>query len=187
MKDLKQAQTALWLNWPILSALSFSTSFSGLAMYSRYYNCDPVNASYIGSVDQLMPYYVVDTMGHIPGLSGLFVAGIFSASLSTVSASLNSLAAVTIEDYYKPLYKHYFNKTLSPNQQSTQSKIIAFVYGIVCLVVAFLAQFLGGVLQAALTIFGVVGGPLLGLFSLGMFTTTANQKVLRSYTILVDV
>lgn len=48
-----------------------------------------------------MPYYVVDTMGHIPGLSGLFVAGIFSAALSTVSAALNSLAAVTMEDYYK--------------------------------------------------------------------------------------
>jgi sodium-coupled monocarboxylate transporter 8/12 len=48
-----------------------------------------------------MPLYVVDTMGNIPGLSGLFVAGIFSASLSTVSASLNSLAAVTVEDYYK--------------------------------------------------------------------------------------
>lgn len=53
---------------------------------------------------QLMPYYVVDTMGHIPGLSGLFVAGIFSASLSTVSAAVNSLAAVTIEDYYKVIF-----------------------------------------------------------------------------------
>lgn len=48
-----------------------------------------------------MPFYVVDTMGHIPGLAGLFVAGIFSASLSTISASLNSVAAVTMEDYYK--------------------------------------------------------------------------------------
>lgn len=48
-----------------------------------------------------MPLYVIDSMGHINGLSGLFVAGIFSASLSTVSASLNSLAAVTIEDYCK--------------------------------------------------------------------------------------
>jgi len=48
-----------------------------------------------------MPYYVVDTMGHIAGLAGLFVAGIFSATLSTISASLNSVAAVIMEDYYK--------------------------------------------------------------------------------------
>lgn len=52
-----------------------------------------------------MPYYVVDSMGNMPGLSGLFVAGIFSASLSTVSAGVNSLAAVTIEDYYKVLIR----------------------------------------------------------------------------------
>lgn len=48
-----------------------------------------------------MPLYVLETMSNIPGLSGLFVAGIFSASLSTVSACLNSLAAVTLEDYIK--------------------------------------------------------------------------------------
>lgn len=35
----------------------------------------------------------------VPGLSGLFVSGIFSGSLSTVSSALNSLAAVTFQDY----------------------------------------------------------------------------------------
>lgn len=48
-----------------------------------------------------MPRYVLDTMENIPGLSGLFVAGIFSGSLSTVSSALNSLSAVTMEDYVK--------------------------------------------------------------------------------------
>lgn len=48
-----------------------------------------------------MPLFVVDAMGAYPGLSGLFVSGIFSASLSTVSAAVNSLAAVTLEDYLK--------------------------------------------------------------------------------------
>lgn len=48
-----------------------------------------------------MPLYVLDTMGFIPGLTGLFVAGIFSSALSSVSPVLNSLAAVTMEDYIK--------------------------------------------------------------------------------------
>lgn len=176
VKDLKTAQKALWLNTPILAVLSLTTSFSGLAMYSKYYNCDPVASKAISSPDQLMPYYVVDTMGHIPGISGLFVAGIFSASLSTVSAAVNSLAAVTIEDYVKPLYKRMFRKSLTEKQMLYQSKIIASLYGVICLLVAFTAHFLGGVLQAALTIFGIIGGPLLGVFTLGMFTTKANQK-----------
>lgn len=50
-------------------------------------------------IDQLMPYYVVDAMKSVPGLAGLFVAGIFSASLSTISAACNALAAVTLHDY----------------------------------------------------------------------------------------
>ncbi len=43
----------------------------------------------------------MDRLDSIPGLTGLFIAGIFSASLSTVSAAVNSLAAVTLEDYLK--------------------------------------------------------------------------------------
>nr|CAH7751224.1 unnamed protein product [Callosobruchus chinensis] len=124
----------------------------------------------------LMPYYVVDSMGHIPGLSGLFVAGIFSASLSTVSAALNSLAAITVEDYFKPLYKAIFKTPLPESKGGVITKVISLSYGFICLAVAFLAKYLGSILQASLTIFGVIGGPLLGLFSLGMFTTTANEE-----------
>lgn len=54
VKDLKTAQKALWWNWPILTALSLSTSFSGLAIYARYRNCDPYDAKYINSFDQVM-------------------------------------------------------------------------------------------------------------------------------------
>lgn len=50
-----------------------------------------------------MPLFVLDAMGNMPGLPGIFVSGIFSASLSTISAAVNSLAAVTLEDYIKVL------------------------------------------------------------------------------------
>uniref|UniRef100_A0A6M2DZL7 Putative sodium-dependent multivitamin transporter n=1 Tax=Xenopsylla cheopis TaxID=163159 RepID=A0A6M2DZL7_XENCH len=176
VKDLKSSQRALWLNWPILSLLSLSTSLSGLAIYASYKDCDPLKEGRISSSDQLMPIFVVDNFSHLPGLSGLFVAGIFSASLSTVSAAVNSLAAVTMEDYVKPLYKLIRKKPFPETRGALHSKLLALFYGMLCVAVAFAAESLGGVLQASLTIFGVVGGPLFGMFTLGMFTTRANQK-----------
>lgn len=122
-------------------------------------------------------------LGHIPGLSGLFVAGIFSGSLSSVSSTLNSLSAVTLEDYFKPLYRH-FKKTQWKATSALPSKIIACVYGGVCIGGAFLAQYLGGVLQASLILFGVVGGPLLGMFTLGMTTEIATEWGVVPATVL---
>lgn len=101
VKSLKQSQQAMFINWPILSLLSLSTGFSGLALYYYYADCDPVLAGRIESRNQIMPLFVVDAMGDMPGLPGIFVSGIFSASLSTISAAMNSLAAVTLEDYIK--------------------------------------------------------------------------------------
>ena len=76
--SLRKSQAALWLNWPILTALSLTTSFAGLCIYGHYAGCDPLQARRIPSADQLLPLYVVETMGHYPGVAGLFVAGIFS-------------------------------------------------------------------------------------------------------------
>lgn len=57
------------------------------------------------------------------------------------------------------------------------TKVTCAVYGLVFLGIAFIAEHLGGVLQASLTIFAAVGGPVLGVFTLGMFTTFANEAV----------
>nr|XP_014102086.1 putative sodium-dependent multivitamin transporter [Bactrocera oleae]XP_036230710.1 putative sodium-dependent multivitamin transporter [Bactrocera oleae] len=176
VRNLESAQLALWWNLPILSTLSFSTLFSGLAMFHYYRNCDPLLEGRIQSRDQLMPLFAVDTMGQYPGLCGLFVSGIFSASLSTVSSAVSSLSTVTLEDYIKPLYKHFTKTTLHETKSTLPSKIMACIYGVVCIGMAFTASSMGGVLQASLTIFGVIGGPLLALFTLGLCTTRANQR-----------
>ncbi|KAL1455330.1 hypothetical protein WDU94_009433 [Cyamophila willieti] len=42
VKDYKTAVKCLWLSWPLLTLLSISTCFSGLSIYSAYYNCDPI-------------------------------------------------------------------------------------------------------------------------------------------------
>lgn len=172
VNSLRKAQRSLWLNWPILTALSLTTSFAGISMYSRYANCDPLLEKHIRSPDQLLPYFVVDTMGHLPGVAGLFIAGIFSGSLSTVSSALNSLAAVTVQDFLVPCC---FKKT-SDARLAWVTQLVALSYGGISIAIAFVAEYLGGVLQASLTIFGVVGGPLLALFTIGMFSTVVEQK-----------
>lgn len=55
--------------------------YSGLIMYAHYADCDPLKAGLIHRKDQLLPYYVLDVAGHIFGLPGLFISGVFSTAL----------------------------------------------------------------------------------------------------------
>ena len=77
----------------------------------------------------------------------------------------------------QPVYARLRNTPLPETRSGLISKILALLYGFVCLGIAFAAESLGGILQATLTIFGVVGGPLLGMFTLGMFVPFANETV----------
>ena len=55
-------------------------------------------------------------------------------------------------------------------------KLLALFYGLTCIALTFVVDALGsGMLQAALSVFGIVGGPLLGLFTLGMVVTCGNE------------
>jgi len=172
LPSLKAGQSALWLQVPILMLLSFSTSFAGLCIFYYYRDCDPISSGQISKGDQLLPLFIVQRMSSMPGLPGLAVAGIFSGSLSTVSSAINSLAAVTLEDYIRPCFK-----TISDPSVAILVKVLAMLFGGLCIGLAFLADLLGtGVLQASLTIFGVVGGPLLGLFTLGVIFKRVEQR-----------
>ncbi|KAM6437707.1 sodium-coupled monocarboxylate transporter 1-like [Liasis olivaceus] len=139
-------------------------------MYSIYKDCDPLTAGAVSAPDQLMPYFVLDILEDYPGAPGLFVAGTYSASLSSVSTSINALAAVTLEDFIKP----YF--TLSEEKLSYVSVGMSLLFGIACLSMAVLSSVMGALLQAALSVFGLIGGPLLGIYSLGILFPFANSK-----------
>ncbi|XP_078052340.1 putative sodium-dependent multivitamin transporter [Augochlora pura] len=173
--NVRGAQAALWWSWPLTSIMSVGLCFAGLAIYTRYRDCDPLTQGRINSNDQLMPLYVMDMLSEYPGIPGLFIAGIFSAGLSTISATVNSLAAVILEDFIKPLYRRS-GKEITAAGSIIVSKLLALIVGVTCIALAFMARYLGGLLQAALTIFGVVGGPVFGLFTLGLFTELANEK-----------
>uniref|UniRef100_A0A480SDW5 Sodium-dependent multivitamin transporter n=1 Tax=Sus scrofa TaxID=9823 RepID=A0A480SDW5_PIG len=141
----------------------------GLVMFA-YYQEYPMSPQQMQAApDQLVLYFVMDLLRALPGLPGLFVACLFSGSLSTISSAFNSLATVTMEDLIRPWFPHF-----SEARATMLSRIIAFGYGLLCLGMAYISSQMGPVLQAAISIFGMVGGPLLGLFCLGMFFPCAN-------------
>ncbi|CAL8339333.1 unnamed protein product [Arctogadus glacialis] len=140
------------------------------AQVQRYLSCKTIaharmalylNLIGLTALDQLMPYLVMDILRSYPGVPGLFVAAAYSGSLSTVSSSINALTAVTVEDLIRP------HIDLSEKHLSWASKGLSLLYGALCIAMAAIASLMGGVLQAAITIFGIIGGPLLGLFTLG--------------------
>ncbi|NXN27960.1 SC5A8 protein, partial [Nycticryphes semicollaris] len=168
-KSRFHAKMSLYINLVGLWAILACAALCGLALYSIYKDCDPWTSKQVSALDQLMPYLVLDILRDFPGVPGLFVASAYSGTLSTVSSSINALAAVTVEDLVRPYFK-----SLSEKKLSWISMGMSLFYGGVCIAMAALASLLGALLQAALSIFGMIGGPLLGLFSLGILCPFAN-------------
>ncbi|KAM9204427.1 sodium-coupled monocarboxylate transporter 1 [Mergus octosetaceus] len=168
-KSRFHAKMSLYINLVGLWAILVCATLCGLSLYSIYKECDPWSAKQVSALDQLMPYLVLDIFKDFPGMPGLFVASAYSGTLSTVSSSINALAAVTVEDLVRPHFR-----SLSEKKLSWISMGMSLFYGGVCIAMAALASLMGALLQAALSIFGMVGGPLLGLFALGILCSFAN-------------
>ncbi|XP_076873458.1 solute carrier family 5 member 6a isoform X2 [Brachyhypopomus gauderio] len=166
----KEAIMSCYVVFPCQQIVLALGCLMGLVMFARYGEDSPLDKGYVQSNDQMVLYFVMDVLQDLPGLPGLFVACLFSGALSTISSAFNSLATVTMEDLIKPHFP-----TMTEARATLLSKGLALSYGLVCLAMAYIASLMGSVLQAAISIFGMVGGPLLGLFCLGMFFPWANS------------
>ncbi|KAM8726653.1 solute carrier family 5 member 6a isoform 1-T3 [Acanthopagrus schlegelii] len=165
----KEAIMSCYVVFPCQQIVLCLGCLMGLVMFARYGEDSPLDKGYVQTNDQMVLYFVMDVFRDLPGLPGLFVACLFSGALSTISSAFNSLATVTMEDLIKPYFPN-----MTEAKATLLSKGLALVYGLVCLAMAYIASRMGSVLQAAFSIFGMVGGPLLGVFCLGMFFPWAN-------------
>ncbi|XP_051876564.1 solute carrier family 5 member 6a [Pristis pectinata] len=166
----KQAKLSCYAVFPCQQIVLALGCLMGLVMYARYGENSPLQQGYVTASDQMVLYFVMDVLQDYPGLPGLFIACLFSGALSTISSAFSSLAAVTMADLIKPYYPD-----MTESQATLISKCLALGYGLLCLGMAYIASLMGSVLQAALSIFGMIGGPLLGTFCLGMFFPMANS------------
>lgn len=167
----REAVRSCYMVFPSLQLALGLSCVMGLIMFARY--CGEDHSDKLGSTkaDAMVIYFVMDMLQGLPGLPGLFVACLFSAALSTISSAFNSLATVTMEDLIKPHFP-----LMSERRATLLSKALAAFYGLLCLAMAYVTHLMGdSVLLVALKIFGMVGGPVLGLFCLGMFFPWANS------------
>ncbi|KAK9507612.1 hypothetical protein O3M35_007432 [Rhynocoris fuscipes] len=144
----------------------------GMVIYAAYETCDPFSLKVISRPDQIVPHFVLDVAGRIKGLPALFLAGVVSASLSTMSTGLNTVAGTIYEDFIEPRFK----KKVSEAQASRNIKIVVVILGAICLSLVLVIEKLGAILELSASFGGMTSGAILGIFVLGLFFPTANAK-----------
>ena len=116
--------------------------------------------------DKVFPDFITKFMP--TGLSGLVVAAIFAAALSS---SLNSIAATFVNDLYKP-----FARDKSDRHLLKISGWLTLIIGIVQIAVALIVMKQNrSALDQALSIASLFNGPVLGVFLVGTFIKRANE------------
>ncbi|KAJ4433281.1 hypothetical protein ANN_15540 [Periplaneta americana] len=147
-------------------------SFIGLLIYAKYEECDPVTSKVIQRIDQIVVYYVMGFASRIPGLPGLLIAGILSASLSTTSSILNSLAAVIYCDFLRP----FLRNNTTDRTANNIIKCITVVIGSISTLLVYVVDKLGNIIQIVTTFAGITNGAIVGLFIFGVLNPRGNSK-----------
>ncbi|GFV11571.1 sodium-coupled monocarboxylate transporter 1 [Trichonephila clavipes] len=172
--NLRKAQWAMFLSVVLTVIFKVFCSLSGMVMYGIYFDCDPMQnpAVHLSSPDQMMPYSIMKLLSNVIFLPGLCIAGMFSGALSSVSSSLNSMTAVTMEDFIRP---HCHCKRFTEKWMSRVAKLLAIVFGGLSLLVILCVVNFRGVIEASHVLNTIPIGALAGVYVLAMFTTTANE------------
>lgn len=172
IKNVKDAQRAMWVNIPGLIFVVTLCVLDGLVIFAVYSECDLKTEGIVQSNDQVLPYFVVHKLAYMKGVPGMFTATLYAGALSTASSALNAMSLVVLEDIVKKKMRD-----ISDQDAAKVCKIIALSFGVIIIGGAFIVKYVGTmVLQLAYSIFGILGGPLLGIFILGMFVPRANYK-----------
>jgi SSS family transporter len=165
-RDKRDSQKALIASgFIVLMQFAFFLAV-GIMLFS-YYRFHPVPT--LTSNDEIFPAFIVQNLPH--GVSGLVIAAIFAAAMSTLSGALNSMSSTTVVDFYQPLAR----KPRTDADLLRLSRWATAGWAVVLVAVAIAARDWGSVFTAGLSIASLVYGPMLGAFLLGVLTRRANQ------------
>ncbi|ESO84103.1 hypothetical protein LOTGIDRAFT_108194 [Lottia gigantea] len=171
-KSLVVAKRSLIIAYLAFIAIVCLQCMIGIVMFAFYSDCYPVDfMNLVSKSDQILPLFVMDILGKIKGVPGLFISCLVSGSLSSLSSSMNAVPAIIYQDFIKPVYPN-----LSEKRSVILAKVIVLVYGVCCFAFAYLVSQLGSVLQVTYTLLIVTIAPMYGFFYVGMLFPWVNNK-----------
>ncbi|MCQ8212134.1 sodium:solute symporter [Cetobacterium somerae] len=168
-KNDHEAKKSLFMNVPLLciSVLIFCGMGTALYLFFKFKVALPSNIN----GNALLPYFVIN---YIPvGFSGIILAAIFAAAQSTVSSSLNSLSTCVTSDIIAPL-----KKGLTDKDKLNIAKGVSWGAGLLSTILAirFLQSGQGDMFLYFQAITGLLGGPIAGLFLIGIFSKRIDNR-----------
>ncbi|HKZ78103.1 MAG TPA: sodium:solute symporter [Pyrinomonadaceae bacterium] len=170
----RRAAAALLTSGAIVLAQFIGFLFIGVLLFAFYHpftapeyaTASTAAAFPFSGSDRVFPDFITR---HLPtGLSGLVVAAIFAAAMSS---SLNSIAATAVNDLYKPLKPEHADK-----HYLKVSHVLTLIWGAVQILFALLfSRWNRSALDQALSIASLINGPVLGVFLVGTFLRRVSQ------------
>lgn len=142
----------------------------GLLLWAKYEGASLAELG-LTRADEIFPRFIIE--GLPAGISGLILAGIIAAAMSTLSSSLNSLASSSMMD----LYELVRGKPMDDRRGVQVSRLLTLFWGIVF--IGFASLFTNEdnpVVELGLAIASFTYGGLLGAFLLGFINRRTNER-----------
>lgn len=168
VKSEKEAAKSLWTNGLLVIPTIFIFFGLGTTLYVFYYENTEILAS--NRPDELLPFFIVQKLPL--GISGIVIAALFSASMSSLDSSMNSISTAYVVDIHK-----HFKKGGTDLENLRLAKWVILIVGILGTGSAMLiaiadVEYIFDHFQALL---GLFGGGLAGIFILAIFVRRANS------------
>ena len=185
-KDKRSSQKAVIVSGIIVTVQFTIFLVVGLMLYALYEGVDfkslVINGQNLTKSDEIFPMFIVQSLP--AGLAGIVVAGLLSASMSTLSSTFNSLASTTILDLFKG--KKFIK---DEKDELKYSKLATIFWAIVIMGTGLLFQSeTNPAVDFALKIQSLIYGGLLGVFLLGIMSVKAQLKdAIISYTFAIVI
>lgn len=169
-KSSAEAKRSIWTFAAIMVPSGFIFYLIGTALYV-FYKTHPERMNPLLTTDATFPLFIA---AELPtGVTGIIIAGIVAASMSTLSSILNSVATLASIDFYDKL-----NRKRKPDSGVRVAKWMTVGGGLIGMGLALaLSRFdINSFFDVSIQLSGLLSGGFAGAYTLGMFTRRANWQ-----------